>query len=153
MRSNAYLLAQFRFGTAENEPATNLQKCAILLIQQGQQLLMRKEGGLQRGRAVGPRAVHAPQLVVGQKVLPRQHADGLQLVLRGHDDVPHADLREEHVRAERREVLGHLLVFFFQSLTKEGEWVKDIQAKKRTGISMTQRATTRRSVCDQKCDL
>ena len=27
MLSNAYFLAKFRFGTAENEPAKNLQKC------------------------------------------------------------------------------------------------------------------------------
>ena len=52
MLSNAYFLAQFRFDTAENEPAKNLQTSAIFPIL----LTQVKNPRGRRARAEAPRA-------------------------------------------------------------------------------------------------
>ena len=52
MLSNAYFLAKFRFDTAENEPAKNLQKCS-------QKPDLRVGGhGVHRGLHAGQRGEH-----------------------------------------------------------------------------------------------
>ena len=70
MLSNAYFVAKFRFDTAENKPAKNLQNFAKLILQKIANFAQaaaenppRAEGGSRRGAAVEPSARREARLL------------------------------------------------------------------------------------------
>ena len=92
MLSNAYFLAKFRFDTAENEPAKNLQKFANFL-------------NFDRGEQSQPRDLVDALLAQLRELRALGRCRATQVVAESRLDKPHA--LEEAVKSEPKQITPH----------------------------------------------
>ena len=80
MLSNAYFLAKFRFDTAENEPAKNLQKfCKIVQNFAQPAAALRDGGGVRSGRGQGGSGSLALRVHEGAEGSPLERAASVKI--------------------------------------------------------------------------